>query len=159
MDIQKQTGDTPRVDRDDSVKVETKPYPFGFKESSDNSLNERIVEAINRMGGTGDNAEAKYQASLDVLRKQSKKVASILAAEYRHLPEDQYLDRWSLVHLLAELKDVSALPVLDEILSSQIPPERSKDPHSFTTLGEEIMIRTTAIEAVARIADKNKQAL
>lgn len=153
-------NDTPKVDSDDSLEVEVKHHLFGFKENPNNPLNEQIVEAANMMGAVGNDAEANYQAVLDDLRKQSKKVVSIIAAEYRDLPEDQYLDRWSLVQLLAELKDPSSLPILNEILARRIPPEQSKDPHSFTTIGEEIIIRTTAVEVITRIAaDGNKKAL
>jgi len=159
MGIRKGTSDAPTSDRGDSVEVQTRPHAFSFKANPDNPLNETIVDAVNRMGGIGDDAEALYQAALEALRKQSKRVVAIVAAEYKELPEDQYVDRWSLVHLLAELKDSSSLPVLDEILSSQIPPERSKHLHSFSTVGEEIIIRTAAVEAVTRIANKNKKAL
>jgi hypothetical protein len=49
---------------------------------------------------------------------------------------------------------------LNEIISTAIPPERSEDPHSFTTVGEEVMIRTTAVEALARLsAAGNQEAL
>ena len=159
MPRSKGTSDTPRLDQGDSVELQKSSHPFGFRASPDNPINAQIVEAINRMGGGGEDAEAAYQSSLDALRRQSKKVASIVAVEYNELPEEQYLDRWSLVQLLAELKDTSSLQVLDEIVSSQIPPERSTETHSFSTVGEEVMIRTTAIEAIARIASKNKQAL
>jgi hypothetical protein len=159
MRIRKGTNDTPRMDRDDSIKVEAKGHPFSFKSSPDSRLNEQIVEAINRMGGVGGDAETHYQAALESLRGNSKKVVRIVAREYNHLPIHQYLDRWSLVHLLAELKDPSSLPILDEILSSKVPPEQSRDPHSFSTSGEEVMIRTSAVEAVTRMASKNKQAL
>lgn len=160
MPIRKQISDAPKIDPDDSLKIEVKPHPFSFKHNPDNPLNERIVKAINMMGGVGNDAEANYQAALDTLRKQSSEVVRIVAAEYKDLPEDQYLDRWSLIQLLAELKAPSSLPILDDILSSQLPPEQSKNPHSFSTVGEEIVIRTTAVEAVTRIAaDKNKKAL
>ncbi len=160
MRDRKQRGDTPKLDRDDSLKVQVKSHPFTFKESPNNPLNERIVEAINRMGGVGEDAEANYQSALDALCRKSKEVVSIAAGEYRSLPKEQYLDRWSLVQLLAELKDPSSLPYLDEILSSQIPSEESTDPHGFTTVGEEVMIRTTVVEAVTRIAaDGNSRAL
>jgi HEAT repeat protein len=159
MPTSRGTSDTPRLDQGDSVELRKNSHPFSFNANPDSPLNEQIVEAINRMGGGGENAEAAYQSSLDVLRRQAKKVISTVAVEYNELPEDQYLDRWSLVQLLAELKDAAALPALDEILSSPIPPERSKETHSFSTVGEEVMIRTTAIEAVTRIAGKNKQAL
>jgi HEAT repeat protein len=159
MNTGKRISDTPKVDRDDSLRVELKPHPFSFKESPNNQLNERVVEAINMMGGVGSEAEAYYQSALEALRKQSAEVTSLVAAEYRSLPRDQYLDRWSLVQLLAELRDPSSLPILDEIISARLPTEQSKDPHSFSTVGEEIMIRTTAVEAVTRIASKDERAL
>ncbi len=160
MGTRKQMSDTPKVDRDDSLKVEVKQHPFGFKETPDDPLNERIVDAVNMMGAIGSDAEANYQAALDTLRNQSEKVISIVAAEYRNLPKNQYLDRWALVQLLAELKEPSSLSILDEVLVRRIPPEQSKAPHSFTTVGEEVLIRTTAVEAITRIAaDGNKEAL
>lgn|SRR5215207_6043931 len=153
-------GDTPKVLSDDSLKIEVKPHPFSFNISRDKQLNEHIAKAINLMGGTGDNAEANYQSALADLTSKSQEVVSILASEYKNLPKNQYLDRWSLVQLLVDLKDPSSLPILDEILSSQIPSEESKDPHSFSTVREEVIIRTTAVEALIQIAvDRNTQAL
>lgn len=153
-------GDSPRVDKDDSLKIQVIPHPFSLKENHDNALKEKIVNAINLMGATGEDAEYNYQKALDALCRRSKEVIAILASEYKNLAKDRYLDRWSLVQLMAELKDPSSLPILDDILTSQIPPEESKDPHSFTTVGEEVMIRTTAVDAIALIAaDKNSQAL
>lgn len=152
--------DTPKVLSDDSLKIEVKTHPFNFNESRDQQLNEQIAKAINLMGGTGDNAEANYQSALADLTRKSKEVVSVLASEYKNIPKNQYLDRWSLVQLSVDLKDPSSLPILDEILSSQIPPEESKDPHSFSTVREEVIIRTTAVEALIQIAaDRNTQAL
>jgi hypothetical protein len=146
---------------DDSSEVQLKPHPFEFKGSPDNPINEQIVGAVNRMGGVGDNAEAEYQTSLDKLRAVAEEAVPIIVAEYENLPEVQYLDRWSLIQLLAELKQPSSLPALDEILSSPIPPERAKSSHDgFSTQGEEIMIRTTAVEAIARLAsEENREAI
>jgi hypothetical protein len=145
---------------DSSLAIQVIPHPFGFRRSPDNRLNEQIVEAVNRMGGVGDDAEANYQAALNTLRQNAAEVVSIITSEYRDLPENQHLDRWSLIQLLTELRHPASLPVLNEILSSRIPPERSNDPHSFTTVGEEVMIRTTAVEALTQIsADENREAL
>lgn len=154
--IQKQSSNI----SDDSVETQVNPHPFGFRESLNNQLNEQIVEVVNRMGEFGDNAEANYQSALDALRQNASEVVSIVASEYRDLPENQYLDRWSLVQLLAELRHPASLPILDEILTSRIPSELSNDPHSFTTVGEEVMIRTSAVEALTQIsADGNREAL
>ena len=145
---------------DNSVVIQVIPHPFGFRESPNNLLNEQIVEAINRMGGAGDDAEANYQIALDAMRQNAAEVVSIVAQEYKDLPENKYLDRWSLIQLLTELRHSASLPILDEILSSSIPSEQSNDPHSFTTVGEEVMIRTSAVEALTQIsANGNREAL
>ncbi len=145
---------------DDSSDVSLKPHSFKFKENPNNPLNEKIVAAINLMGGVGDNAEAEYQTGLETLRAVAEEAVPIIVAEYNDLPEIQYLDRWSLIQLLAELKHPMSLPDLDEILSSSIPPERSKAPHTFSTRREEIIIRTTAVEAITQIAaEKNREAI
>ncbi|QQO53706.1 MAG: HEAT repeat domain-containing protein [Thiohalocapsa sp. PB-PSB1] len=137
----------------DSSEVQSNPHPFQFKGSPDNPITEKIIDAVNCMGGVGDNAEIGYQKSLDKLRTDGEEAVPIIVAEYENLPEGQYLDRWSLIQLLVELKQPSSSPALDKILSSPIPPERAKSSHDdFSTQGEEIMIRTTAIEAITQLA-------
>lgn len=137
---------------DDSLEIQTRPHPFEFKESPDEKLNEQIVRTVNLMGGFGDDAEENYQASLEMLRVVAEKAVPIVVDEYGNLPEKQYLDRWSLIQLLVEMKHPSSLPALDKILSTPIPPERSKAPHRFSTRGEETIIRTTAVEAIIQVA-------
>ena len=58
---------------------------------------------------------------------------------------------------MAELKHEAALEPADRLLSGRMPEEQSADPHSFTTAGEEVMIRTTAVEAVTRMAADGSQ--
>jgi hypothetical protein len=147
-------SDTPRSQSsgDDGLEIKVKPHPFIFSRDPKNPLNEHIVETINRMGGVGEDAEKRYQSCLNVLFRNAREVVAIVEQELKDQPVDSYLDRWSLVHLLAELKQPSSLGALDSILSSQIPAERSKDPHSFTSVGEEVVIRTTAVDAITRIA-------
>lgn len=160
MRTQDTRGDTPRFERDDALEIEVKPHPFSFARDPKNPLNEVIVDTVNRMGGVGEDAERDYQACLSTLWRQAKEVVAIVTQELKDLPASSYLDRWSLVQLLAELRQAASLDALDEVLSSQIPQEESADPHSFTTMGEEVMIRTTAVEAVTRIAaDGSKEAL
>jgi HEAT repeat protein len=143
-------SDAPRTGAGDALTVNVIASPFKFKGLDKEE--ELIKEAINRMGSVGDNAEAEYQASLNKLRPLAKKIVPLIAEAYQNLPEKQYIDRWSLVQLLLELREPSSLSVLDEIVSSPIPPERSKSPVGISTRGEETMIRTTAIEAIAQIA-------
>lgn len=147
-----QRGDAPRLIRDDNLKIEVIAHPYSFEHSPDKELNQRIVDAINQMGGIGESAEKCYQSALDGLARHAKEVIKVAATEYARLPKNQYLDRWSLVQLIAEIKDEASLEFLDRVLSSEIPPEESNDPHSFSTVGEEVMIRTTGVEAVTRLA-------
>ena len=150
-------ADTPGLTVDDRLEVQAMANPFYFERSVDAELAARIVEAINRMGGAGEAAERCYQQSLDGLARRAKEVTQALADEGERLAEDRYLDRWALVQLMAELKHESALDPLDRLLSSHLPDERSSDPHGFTSAGEEIMIRTTAVEAVTRLAADGSQ--
>jgi hypothetical protein len=149
--------DTPGLTADDRLEVQAMAHPFHFERSVDAELAARIVDVINRMGGAGEMAERCYQQALDGLARRAKEVVHALAEEADRLPEDRYLDRWALVQLMAELKHEGALEPLDRLLSSRMPEERSADPHGFTTAGEEVMIRTTAVEALTRLAADGSQ--
>lgn len=145
---------------DDSFSATTQPHPFSLKLSRDKELGGMIIETVNLMGGMGLQAEENYQKSLAKLRTKSKKAVKVITQEYKVLREGSYVDRWSLVYLLAELQDPTALGVLKEIIRSRIPAEKSKVLHEYSTRAEELMIRTTAVEAIKRIAEKkNPEAL
>lgn len=157
MEPTPRSPDTPRLMVDDHLEVKTMGSPFRFERSVDAELAGRISEAINRMGGAGEHAEACYQQALDALARRAKEVVKALAEEMDRLEESSYLDRWALVQLMAEMKHESALDALDRLLASKIPEERSGDPHSFTSAGEEVMIRTSAVEAATRIAAEGSE--
>ncbi len=154
-------GDTPVMDTDDELKVEAVSHSFRFSKYSDNSeITALIVEAVNRMGGAGEFAEEGYRVCIDRLCHKAKLVSNIIQVEYFDMPEDSYLDRWSLVMLAVELQHNSSSAFFEKILASEIPKENSKHPHSFSTVGEEVMIRTTAIEGLERMAtNDDKEAI
>jgi hypothetical protein len=152
MKRQTKATDTPRHTPDDKLRVTTRPHPFAFNKHKKDPLARLIVDVVNKMGAFGEDAEELYRAALDHLRHSSRKVVKIIVDELADLPAEQYLDRWSLVQLLAELRDPASLRALDSILDSKIPPETSSDLHSFSSVGEEVMIRTTAVEALTRMA-------
>jgi len=147
-------GDTPRLrGSDDALDVKAVAHPFNFRKyQGEAELTERIVEAINRMGGAGSEAEDAYRSCVDRLRRKQKAAINVIEAEYRDMADDAYLDRWSLVMLLVELQDERSLQFFDELLGSPIPEEKSADPHGFSTVGEEVMLRTTAVEGLERMA-------
>lgn len=105
------------------------------------------------MNSSGDDAEQAYQRSLELLRERADEVVDVVGAQYDALDEDQYLERWSMIQLLTDLRHPASLRVLEEALRRPIPPERSSEPaHGLSTVGEEIMIRTTAVEALGRLS-------
>jgi hypothetical protein len=139
-------------DKGDKLQSDAVPC-FQFK-GLDESLTARVLEAINRMGAVGDNAEENYQISLKALQPDSKTVVQAIGEELKVVPTSRYLDRWSLIQLLAELRDPASLPLLDNILSKQMPAEIFKDPHSRSSLRQETINLTTAVEAITRIASE-----
>src|SRR5437667_451088 len=51
--------DTPFLESPDTLETQRTEHPFSFQTSKDKQLNAVIVDAINRMGGVGDEAEAR----------------------------------------------------------------------------------------------------
>ena len=146
------SSDTPFLGAPDTVETKRVEHPFSFADSKDEKLNGLIVEAVNRMGGTGERAEDDYQVALEQLRARAEEAADVVAAEYQALPEDSYLDRWSLVHLLVELRSPTTVEALNRIIASRIPAEKAKESHDISTRTEEVMIRTTAVEGLVRLS-------
>ncbi|MFC1564245.1 hypothetical protein ACFL6G_04875 [candidate division KSB1 bacterium] len=137
---------------DDKLTFDVVPA-FQFN-GLDESLAGQVREAINRMGGAGLNAEEKYQVSLKALQPDSTVVINAIGDELDIIPTSRYLDRWSLIQLIAELQNPESLTLLGKILSKPMPVEKFKDPHKRSSLREETIILTTAVEAITRIASK-----
>jgi len=148
----RKSPDTPFLGGPDTLETKRVESPFSFAGSSDNELNAAILEAVNRMGGAGDDAEDNYQRSLAALKERAEDAVDVIVAEYEALPEDGYLDRWSLVHLLSELRTAAAVKAFNRIITSKIPPEQRKESHDSSTVTEEVIIRTTAVEGVVRLS-------
>jgi hypothetical protein len=144
--------DTPFLGGPDVLETRVVEHPFSFRRSPDRELNSLIIEAVNRMGGTGEDAESNYQRALEPLSERANEAVDVIVAEYEDLPEESYLDRWSLVLLISELRSPSGTKALNRIITSRIPPERAKASHDVSTVGEEVMIRTTAVEGIVRLS-------
>jgi hypothetical protein len=157
--VRGKSSDTPFLGGPDTLETRVVEHPFSFRGSDDEELNALIVEAVNRMGGTGEDAEDNYRRALDALAKRASEALEVIVAEYEALPEDRYLDRWSLVHLLSELRLPEAAGALNRIITSRIPAEKAKGSHDSSTVAEEVIIRTSAVEGVVRLsADGVEQA-
>lgn len=103
------------------------------------------------MNGLGDDAEQRYQQALAALGETGGEAVDALSQEFAALDEDQHVNRWATVQLLHDLRDPRSLDLLGRIIASPLPKERSPDPHGSTT-ARELVVRTTAVEAIARLA-------
>jgi hypothetical protein len=103
--------------------------------------------------GTGRDAEAKYQASLTLLRRQSQSVTELIGQTYGKIEEDRYFRRWLLVETLRELHADHTLDTLKTIAESPIPDEKWSDEEAFSQ-DREISIRTTAVAGIADLASR-----
>jgi len=110
------------------------------------------------MHRVGDDAEREYTRALETLRRDPEVVMVEIARETRECGMHDYPTRWALVYVASELRHPAALPFLRNVAETPIPPEQSDDPHSFSTVAEETILRTTAIEAIGRIAADRKHA-
>jgi hypothetical protein len=143
-------GDWPELELDDSFEPKRIEAPFGFAGEGVGSL---VLNAVNAMGGSGSDAESHYQRALTSVRDSADEVVRLIASRegFASVPEEHYVARWSLVQLLADLESPATVGLLAEILGAPIPEERSKDPHSVSTVAEEVMIRTTAVDGLERL--------
>ena len=146
------SSDTPFLASPDTLEIRQAEHPFSFRNSKDEKLNALVVEAINRMGGVGDDAEENYRRALSSLTKRGPDVLEVIATEYEDVPEDCYLDRWSLVQLLVDLRYPGAVKPLNRIIAARIPAEKVRKSHDMSTVAEEVMIRTTAVEGMVRLS-------
>ena len=150
MPRRRDRNDAPRMDTDDSLTTREGQRTSNVRHRP-GDLDSRVRATIARMSAQGPDAEWEYQAALRALAGEPD-VAAVVASFYRATPEDQYIERWSHVHLLSDLRDRSALAVLEAIVSAPIPAEKAPDMVTYSTVGEEVMIRTTAIEGITRLA-------
>lgn len=143
-------SDAPRLVPTDELS-RRRTHSALFNNVKSRALKALLQEAVQRMNGFGEDAEPKYQQALAAVREAGGDPIDELGREFAALEQNEYVNRWGVVQLLNDLQDPRALSLLDRIISSPIPAERSRDPHS-SSAGREVVIRTTAVEAVGRLA-------
>lgn len=104
------------------------------------------------MNAVGDDAEDEYRAALAELRKHADLVMVEIGRAENDCDRRKYPQRWAHVHAAAELQHPAALPFLRNLVLTPIPPEESAEPHSFSTVAEETILRTTAVEGAGALA-------
>ena len=127
---------------------------------NDNDAARALRDFLAVMYNQSDNAEETYARALERLRSQAEAVVPEIARIEASLRETDYPTRFALIFAASELHHTAALPWLRTVALSRIPSERSNDPHSFSTVGEETILRTTAVDGIGRLAqDNNTQAI
>jgi hypothetical protein len=133
------------------------PRPDPISNSPAGTALRNFLALMNR---AGEDAQAEYEAALEELRQAAEDVIIEIARASNACDDEDYPFRWALVHVAAELRHPAALPFLRNLVLTPIPAERSRDPHSFSTVAEETILRTTAVEGVEYLAvDGNDAAL
>lgn len=110
------------------------------------------------MSAAGDDAEDQYKRALADLRRDPDVVLVAIAQGNNDCDRHDYPTRWAHVHAAVEMRHPAALPFLRNLALTPIPPEEAADPHSFSTVAEETILRTTAVEGIGYLAKQRGEA-
>lgn len=116
-----------------------------------------VQDHIRASMGQGEDAEARYQQSLSLLRKEPG-AGEALYATYAKVPEQYYFLRTLLVEGLKELHAPDALNYLTEIANQKIPANRHPESAEINTRQDEVVIRITAVEGISALAADSVEA-
>jgi len=117
----------------------------------------RLQDALSGLFAGGEDAQFRYDQAVDNLNRDPEHMMVAIAAAYGHCPVTDYPQRHALVAAASHITDEGALPFLSSVALSEIPPEAAKDPHSFSTVAEETIIRVSAVDSIARHASRGLQ--
>ncbi len=112
-----------------------------------------LANLLKAMSGAGGDAEERYARALDEARAQAADVMIEIARADRETDERNYGLRWALVYAATQLETVESLPYLRSVVGTPIPPETSEDPHEFSVVTEETILRTTAIDGLESLVN------
>jgi hypothetical protein len=137
--------------RADTVGPSQNPRnPFNDNDAS-RALHDFLAAAYTQ----SDEGDEAYKRALDRLRSQAEAVVPELSRIEATLRETDYPTRFALILAASELRHPAALPWLRSVALSRIPAERSSDPHSFSTVAEETILRTMAVDGIGNLARDN----
>lgn len=141
-----ESNDSPSAE--DSDALELKEHQDAAQLSPVGML---VRDLLAKMNAAGEDAEEAYQEALAALRKRPiEAVIELARQECAYCPQD-YPTRWAVVYAVTTLEHRAAIPLLKSIVLTPIPPERNRDPHA-STVAEETVIRTTAVDGIAFLA-------
>ena len=145
-------NESPTGDAPDSLRLGAGGE--GGRLSPTGQLLMNFMAAIN---AAGEDAEDVYKGALEALRGKADEAIIEIARLENCCHQGDYPTRWGLIHAAAELRHHAALPFFRSVVLTPIPPERSPDPHS-STVAEETILRTTAVDGVADLARRGDKA-
>lgn len=147
-------NDTPRLGGDvgefsDELNIrERRTFP---DVSGDDGLYRRLTDIVAVMTASGSSADETYREALRGQRDDEEFIILVFKT-LDALNESAYIERWALVQLAIDLEHPVAGDYLAELVRRPIPEEQSQDPgHGLSTVTEEVILRTTAIEGLARL--------
>lgn len=117
-----------------------------------------VINHINSVYSVGPNAEADYQASLNVLRSKTNESVTILTNAYNETGKQFYGDRLVLVQTLADLRVTEALDPLTKIANEALPEKGTLYDHEISPYQEESIIKTTALRGLGNLAVRDDNA-
>jgi hypothetical protein len=119
--------------------------------SNDERLYRTLIDALGAMTASGPDADEVYNGLVRRLGEDKEFVVVVLKT-LESLEDSDYQERWALLQLAIDLEHPAAGEYLAEFVRRPIPEERSQDPvHGVSTVTEEVILRTTAIEGLARL--------
>jgi hypothetical protein len=112
----------------------------------------RLRDALAGMYSSGDDATLRHDRAIENLKRDPEEMMVAIAAAYGQCSAGDYPQRHALVYAARVMAHESALPLLASVALSDIPPEAASDPHSFSTVAEETIIRMSAVDGIAHHA-------
>ncbi len=119
--------------------------------SGDKRLYGRLTDALGTMTAGGPDADEAYTREVRKLADDGDFVILVLKT-LEAVEESAYPERWALLQLAIDLRHPAAGEYLSDFVRRPIPKEQAKDTvHGVSTVTEEVILRTTAIEGLARL--------
>jgi hypothetical protein len=134
-----------RRGRADTVQGDAPESPFPA--TAGGAILRRYATAISDPGVD----ETRLAALGQELAGASAEVMPALAETWRATPEQEIGLRWALVYSAA-VAGPAAVPFLREVVLAPVPPERSPDPHSYSTRAWDSIVRSRAVGGLESLA-------
>jgi hypothetical protein len=114
----------------------------------------RLQAVLVGLYANGEDVQFRYDQAIENLKRDPEEMMVAIIAAYGHCRASDYPQRHALVMAASVMNHESALPFLGSVALSDIPPEAASDPHSFSTVAEETIIRMSAVDGIAQHASR-----